>query len=193
MPAASSPDVRSVFQIKKKERAVVDSTRDLLIAGLKDAYAMERQAEDMLTAQSKHFEDYPQVKARLDQHNAETRQQQKRLEQCLEDLEESPSILKDAAMRVVGNVQSMFNAAAQDAVIKDTLADYAFEHFEIASYKGLIALAELNGKQNIATTCRQSLEEERSMATWLDEHLVEVVTEHARRTETGDASRAGVA
>jgi hypothetical protein len=83
------------------ECAMVDSTRDLLIAGLKDAYAMERQSEDMLAIQSRRCGDYPQLKARLDQHADETKQQQRRLEECLNSFDESPSMIKDAAMRTV--------------------------------------------------------------------------------------------
>src|SRR5215211_5171551 len=126
-----------------------------MIAGLKDAYAMERQAEDMLSGQARRADDYPQVKNRLQQHAEETRQQQKRLEQCLDSLGESPSTLKDTFQRTIGAAQSLFNMSAQDEIIKHALADYAFEHFEIASYKGLIALAELNGEPRVAEVARQ--------------------------------------
>jgi ferritin-like metal-binding protein YciE len=173
--------------------ATVDSKRDLLVSGLKDAYAMERQAEDMLSSQSQRLEDYPELSARISQHVEETRNQQRRLEECLSSLDESPSMLKDAAMRAAANLQAAFNATAQDEVIKDSLADYAFEHFEIASYKGLIALAELDGKSAIASKCQESLREEEAMASWIDGHLKDIVVEHARRTERGESSRVGLA
>jgi ferritin-like metal-binding protein YciE len=173
--------------------ATVDSTRDLLVSGLKDAYAMERQAEDMLSSQSERLEDYPELRDRISQHVEETKTQQHRLEECLSSLDESPSLLKDAAMRLAASLQAALNATAQDEVIKDSFADYAFEHFEIASYKGLITLAELDGRSNIAGKCRENLREEEAMASWLDGHLTDIVTEHARRTERGETSRVGLA
>jgi ferritin-like metal-binding protein YciE len=154
---------------------------------------MEREAEDMLTAQSKRTENFPQLKSRIDQHIGETRTQQKRVEESLDELGESPSLLKDAAMRIAGNAQTLFNAMAQDEVIKNTLVDYGFENFEMASYKGLITLAELAGTPRIASRSRESLEEERRMAAWLDDHLPEIVAAHAQRTERGETSHAGVA
>jgi ferritin-like metal-binding protein YciE len=172
---------------------VVDSARDLMIAGLKDAYAMERQAEDMLSGQARRADDYPQVKAKLQQHAEETRQQQKRLERCLDSLGQSPSVLKDTFQRTIGAAQSLFNMSAQDEIIKHALADYAFEHFEIASYKGLIALAELTGEPRVAEVARQNLREEEAMATWLDGQLATIVKTHASRTERGEVSRMGVA
>ena len=39
-----------------------------LLDWLRDAHAMEQQAEQMLKAQSKRLEHYPQLKARIDQH-----------------------------------------------------------------------------------------------------------------------------
>ena len=43
---------------------------------LRDAHAMEEQAESMLKAQSKRLEHYPKLKARIDQHIQETFDQQ---------------------------------------------------------------------------------------------------------------------
>jgi ferritin-like metal-binding protein YciE len=93
----------------------------------------------------------------------------------------------------VGNAQTLFNAMAQDEIIKNTLVDYGFENFEMASYKGLITLAELADMPMVASRSRESLEEEREMATWLDERLPDIVAAHAQRTERGDTSRVGIA
>lgn len=39
-----------------------------LLDWLRDAHAMEQQAEKMLKAQSERLENYPQLKARIDEH-----------------------------------------------------------------------------------------------------------------------------
>ena len=43
--------------------------------------------------------------------------------------------------------KAAFNAAgSEDEVVKEAVADYAFEHFEIASYKALVAAAHELGE-----------------------------------------------
>ena len=42
---------------------------------LRDAHAMEKQAEEMLKAQAKRIEHYPALSARIDQHLHETEHQ----------------------------------------------------------------------------------------------------------------------
>ncbi|OBR48526.1 DUF892 family protein [Paraburkholderia tropica] len=62
-----------------------------LVDWLRDAYAMENQAEVMLKAQSGRLEHYPELRARIDQHIEETRSQQDLLGGRLEALDSSPS------------------------------------------------------------------------------------------------------
>ena len=60
------------------------SKKDNLLDWLRDAHAMEQQAEKMLEAQAGRLENYPQLKTRIQQHLEETRGQQRLLEGCLE-------------------------------------------------------------------------------------------------------------
>jgi ferritin-like metal-binding protein YciE len=163
---------------------MADTARDTFIAGLKDAYAMEKQAEDMMESMQNRLEDYPELRSRAGQHAEETRRQVGRLEQCLNDLGESPSSLKNLGTRLAGNVQSMIHGMTSDEVIKDTLAGYAFEHLEIASYRHLIAMAETLGEHRIADRCRQSLQEEQQMAQWIDQHLEETARQFMQRASS---------
>ena len=94
------------------------------------------------------------------QHLEETRRQQQMLEQLLGRFGESPSTLKEMVMKLAGNLQSMFHASASDEVLKNLFALYAFEHFEQASYLSLIAMAEDCGEAEVASTCRQILQQE---------------------------------
>ena len=63
-------------------------------------------------------------------------------------------------MKLTGNLQSMFHASTSDEILKDLFALYAFEHFEQASYLSLIAMAEECGEAEVASTCRQILQQE---------------------------------
>lgn len=53
--------------------------RENLMNWLRDAHAMEQQAETMLNSQSSRLEHYPVLKERIDQHIRETQGQQQRL------------------------------------------------------------------------------------------------------------------
>ena len=152
------------------------NVRDVFIAGLQDAYAMEQQAKDMMESQSKRLEDYPEMQARVEQHVRETEMQIDRLRQCLEMIGESPSSLKELGTRTMAAFQSMIQGAASDAPIKDTLTSYAFEHFEIASYRSLIAFARHLGEDRMIPLLQDSLREEEEMARWVGDHI-EAITE----------------
>ena len=150
---------------------MAQTAKDILIVGLRNAYALEGQALELTERQSERLEHYPQLRARVQQHLEETRQQQAMVEQCLNQLGTSPSSLKEMAMSLMGNLQAMAHAMAGDEVLKNTFGSYAFEHFEIASYKALIVMAETAGEPQIARTCETILRQEEAMADWLGRHL----------------------
>jgi ferritin-like metal-binding protein YciE len=75
-------------------------------------------------------------------------------------------------------------------VLKNTFANYAFEHYEIASYRALIEMAQAAGDQESITLLRQTLQEEEKMAQWIGDHLPETVNTYVSRTTAGQ--KAGV-
>ena len=68
--------------------------RDNLISWLRDAYAMEGQAIELLETQIQRLENYPETLPRLRQHLQQTLDQQAAVEQCLGRLDADPSLLK---------------------------------------------------------------------------------------------------
>src|ERR687888_416203 len=114
-------------------------TREWLVQWLRDAHAMEEQAETILNGQLSRIESYPALSERIRQHLDETRAQAARLEMCLEGLGEDTSTLKDAGGKLIAIGQSLSGIFAGDEVMKGSLASYTFEHMEIASYSILIA------------------------------------------------------
>ena len=145
--------------------------RDVFVAGLRDAYAMEKQAKDMMESQANRLEDYPELQSRAAEHARETEAQIERLRQCLEMIGESPSTLKELGTRAMAAIQSMASSASTDEPIKDTLTGYAFEHFEIASYRSLIEFAKQLGEQRMIPLLEKSLREEQQMASWVGDHI----------------------
>jgi ferritin-like metal-binding protein YciE len=122
---------------------------------------------------------------RMRTHLAESRGQARRLEELLGQFGTSESGIKDTMMSIMGNLAALAHTPASDEVIKNTFANFAFEHFEIASYKSLLTLAELTGHAAAESALRQSLAEEEAMAAWINDHLAETTRTFVNRSEAG--------
>jgi len=166
----------------------MSEAREWMIQWLRDAHAMEQQAETMLTGQLNRLENYPELRERIRLHLEETRSQSQRLQQCLERLGEDTSTLKDAAGKLMATAQSLSGIFAGDEVMKGSLASYTFEHMEIASYRMLIAAASAVGDTQIANACRENLREEEAMAKWLSDHLPDTVETFLPRSEVDSSA-----
>jgi len=153
---------------------MTNAARDTFIVGLRNAHAMEVQARELMERQSERLDDYPEVKSKLTAHLHETNQQLKRLERCLEACGESTSTLKDTTQSVMANMQAMVHAAAGDEILKNTFANNAFENFEIAAYKSLLALCDSAGASEAKADLETSLKEEQRMAAWIDSNVEKV-------------------
>lgn len=153
------------------------SSRELVISWLNDAYAMERALEETLERHAKDAESSPEVRARIERHIEETRQQAETVRGCIESLNGSVSGAKSMLANMFGVAQGMANKPAGDTMVKNALADYAAEHFEIASYRGLIEAARQIGEEEIATKLTGILRQEEDMARFLEEKLPVAIRE----------------
>ncbi|MDG9883799.1 DUF892 family protein [Pseudomonas sp. GD04058] len=158
-----------------------------LLDWLRDAHAMEQQAESMLKAQAERLEHYPLLKTRIVKHIEETRGQQRQLVGCIERLGGSTSTLKDLAGKLMAFAQGVGGMTMSDEVVKGAMAGYVFENLEIASYTVLIEAAEAAGDVATAEVCRSIIKEEIAMADWLREHLPEVTRAFLERSADPDA------
>lgn len=138
---------------------------------LRDAHAMEQQAEAMLKGMAERLEHYPDLRNRVIAHLDETRWQREQLEGCLARLGSGPSAVKDITGKLMAFGESAVAMMASDEVIKGAMAGYVFEHMEIASYTVLIKAAEAVGDLQTRTVCEQILQQEVAMADWMLQHL----------------------
>lgn len=168
------------------------SERDVLVTGLKNAYALESQAADITENQANRLGDYPELQKRIARHHEETLAQRDRLAKCLDEMGEEPSTLKDAVLRLGGNLKAMFHASADDEVLKATFANASFEHYEIAAYRSLIALAERCGETEVAAVCRRNLKEEQAMADFIDSNIEAVTLAYLQQATGAAETRTGV-
>jgi ferritin-like metal-binding protein YciE len=158
-----------------------------LLQWLRDAHAMEKQAETMLSGMEERIEHYPQFRKRIAQHLKETQHQAQRLDDALGQLGGSASTLKDTAAAMTSMMQTMMTAMAGDEVMKGVLAGYAFEHYEIGSYRILIAAAGTLGEKDIARICRENLREEEDMSQWLSQNIDQITAEYLEREDRESA------
>jgi ferritin-like metal-binding protein YciE len=166
--------------------ASTEKAREIYTTGLRNQHAVEKQAIELLERQVGRLENYPELEQRMRAHIEESKEQASRLEALLGSLGTGESSLKDTMMSLFGNLAAMAHAPAPDEVIKNSFANYAFEHYEIASYKALITLAEATGHAQAMSPLRQSLAEEEAMARFIDEHLKPTTLKFLARASAGD-------
>ena len=162
---------------------------DVMVTGLKNAHGLESQAVQVLERQAERLTDYPELQGQLRRHLEESRMQREMLEGLLTRFNTSASTLKDAALGFAANLQAMVHAVAEDEVLKNTYTSYAFEHFEIASYRSLITMARRVGDAEVERVCTEILRQEEAMASWLGEHLDTITEQYLDRQGHADAQR----
>lgn len=160
-----------------------NEARETWMDWLRDAHAMEAQAETMLNAQAGRLETYPALRMRIEQHLRETEGQRQSLERLLQGLGEDASAVKAGLGKLMALGQGVAGAFAPDEVMKGAIAGYAFEHMEIAAYTALIAGAEELMLDEAVAVLTPILEQERAMAGWLADNMGPLTRSYLARAE----------
>jgi ferritin-like metal-binding protein YciE len=161
--------------------------RDEVIDWLNDAYAMERGLEVTLRKQSANNDMHRAVRERAQIHLDETSQHADRIARCLEMLGSSPSTIKTGMGQIMEMAKGTTTMFARDERVKDYLAAYGSEYFEVACYKSLIAGARAAGEEEIVPLLEQNLKEDVAMAEWLDMNIEAITREYLSSTATANA------
>lgn len=151
---------------------------------LRDAHAMEMQAEQLLSTQARKLDRYPQISALLREHVDLTRAQRARLEECLERRQTSHSVIKDTMGKVTAAAQNASGLFIEDEIVKAILAIYTFEQMAVASYAILEAAAKAEGDAVTARQCALSRAEEQNLCRRLFENMGQVAVSYLREQET---------
>ncbi len=165
-----------------------DVALKIYTSGLRNQHAVENQAIELLERQVGRLENYPAMRERMRQHIEESREQARRLDELLDALDTSASSFKDTAMSFMGNMAALAHTPASDEVMKNSFANFAFEHYEIASYGALITIAETVQHQEAVRLLAVSLKEEQAMAQWIADHLAETTRTFLQRSEQGQTA-----
>ena len=143
--------------------AEMDSLRELYVEGLKDLWSAENQILKGLPRMIKAAS-HPQLKRAFTKHEAQTRQQVKRIERIMKELGESPRGKKCVGMEgLIEEAKELLSEKPEPNVLDAGLINAAqhVEHYEIAGYGTARTWARLLGYENQAALLEQTLEEEK--------------------------------
>ncbi len=166
----------------------IASANDLFLNELKDIYSAEKQAVRAYPRLVKAVTS-EQLKAALQEHLEQTKQQIERLDRAFEMLE------KRAGGKTCEGMKGLLEEAAEDVeeIERGSILDAALigglqrvEHYEIAAYGTVIALAEAVGQTEIQQLLQQTLEEEKTTDQKLTEVAKGVNTEAINDAEEED-------
>ncbi len=166
--------------------ATTSAAHEVFMTGLKNAHAMESQAMSMIKPQLARLRNYPEMSQMLERHQAETEAQIARLDGLMEGMDESASGFKDTVLSMAGGMAAMAHSVAPDEILKNAMANYAFENFEIAAYTSLIAAAQAAGHSQAVGVLQQNLDEEMRMAEWLQRAIPGVTERHIALRDAGE-------
>jgi ferritin-like metal-binding protein YciE len=165
--------------------AGIKTLHEAFLHELSDTYDAERQLLDAMTemrAMAKH----PQVKQGLQQHIAQTKQQVENLDKAFANLGEKPEKVtckgvKGLVAEFKGAAKEMKTPELLDGLIVD--AGIKSEHYEIATYGGLVEKAKLMKLDKVAKLLEENLAMEEHFEQQLHQVEKQLGQEMSRKPE----------
>jgi ferritin-like metal-binding protein YciE len=154
--------------------------KQVLVAWLRDAHAMEQTSVDTLDRLAQRLARFPELARKFREHWRESLGQVEDIETCLKNLGSDTSTFKDLARRFLGITQAYAAELVPDEVVRDCLTTYTSRHFEIATYVSLGAAALALEEPAVARMCEEHLQQERAMASWLEQQIPEITLQYLR-------------
>src|SRR6187401_41050 len=163
---------------------------------LKDIYYAEQQLLKALN-EMKSASTTEELEDAFDNHHKQTERQVKRLEKVFQLIDEKPEGKKCEAMDgLIKEAKSIINETKEGSMTRDAaliIAAQKVEHYEIATYGGLVQLAVTLCKHNAADLLDKTLSEEEAT----DKSLTRIAETHinidAKEDEVGESIAAATA
>jgi ferritin-like metal-binding protein YciE len=165
-----------------------DAVRELYIDELRDLYNAETQLVKALPKMAKASAN-EQLREAFEDHLRQTTEHVSRLEQIFEELEEKPTGKKCMGMEGLIKEGSETMKEDYEEEIKDAAiigAAQRVEHYEIAGYGTVRALAELLGEDEQVSLLEQTLEEEKEADQKLNDLAEEINSQAVEGEEAGE-------
>ena len=144
----------------------ITSARELFVHELEDMVSAEHIIVKMLPELRKEAQD-PDAKSAFQEHEAETKEQIKRLTQVFKLLGEKP---EESTCYATEGLKQEHEALHEEEPTPEVLAMGGLlgaaktEHYEIASYAALVQMAKDLGEKEVAALLQQTLTEEEAMS-----------------------------
>lgn len=162
----------------------IKSMQDLFVHELSDIYSAEQQLSKALPRLSRAAES-EQLSQTFDRHLEETRGQIERIDKIVDQLDLRLKRIKCQGMEgLVDEAREIIETIPQGPLRDAALIAGAqkAEHYEIASYGTLCALAKQMGNQDAASLLSQTLEEEKATDLKLTELAEQGANQQAARS-----------
>ena len=160
----------------------IRTAQDLFLNELRDIYHAEKQTLRMLPKMAKKAS-HQELKQALELHAEQTRGQVERIEQVFEMVEVGKRAKRCEAMEGLleearGHMEEIGNEQLLDPAM--IICQQKVEHYEIAGYGSLVALAKQLGRDEAAQLLTQTLEEEKATDQKLTELALTVANKDAQ-------------
>ena len=144
-----------------------DDIQEQIVKYLTDMHSTEENAVTQLRSGAEAVED-PRLAAVLREHLVETEEHERLVRERLEQLDASPSKLKDVAQKAGASLLGGIAGAAPDTTGKIAIQAFATEHLEIAAYRSLRTVAQRANDGTTAELAERILRQEEAAAAKLD-------------------------
>jgi ferritin-like metal-binding protein YciE len=159
----------------------VKTVQDLFVNELRDIYHAEKQLLRALPKMAKSST-HPELKQAFESHLEETRGQVERLEQVFDQLDLSKRAKPCQAMEGLIEEAKEHMGEIEDKSVLDVgmiISAQKVEHYEIAGYGSLVALARQLGHNEVVQLLEQTLQEEKAADEKLNQVALNVANKDA--------------
>jgi ferritin-like metal-binding protein YciE len=150
-------------------RNTVSDIQTQLLNHIDEAHALEQTVLRMLDGLIQSADD-PAIVDRLEHHKLETQQHESLMRGRLEAHGATPSMVRQAAGMLEAFMKMPLDLVRGERSGRAARDAYTTEHLEIASYELLRRVAERAGDEETARACVDILEQERAMASFIEEN-----------------------
>ena len=170
----------------------VKTVQDLFVEELRDIYSAEKQITKALPKMAKAAT-HPELKQAFELHLEQTKGQVERLDQVFEQLDMAKRAKKCEAMEGLLDEARSTMEDIEDKNVLDVgmiINAQKVEHYEIAGYGSLVALAKQLGHKEVASLLEQTLNEEKETDQKLNQVALSVANPKAgEQASSGQGGR----
>ncbi|UDQ78728.1 DUF892 family protein [Erwinia rhapontici] len=151
----------------------------------RDACAIERHAEVALNELTQHLTPWPEMKARVDNHLRETRENISMLSEFMQRRQIDSVVLGGERFSHFKNcIQGINGLLMSPEPVNNFIGSYLLEAYEIGCLTPLIAAAEALGDQEAILLLDKIIQKDFNMVRWALEHLPDITRAQLFAVET---------